>query len=121
MEAVNSNENNSPVLDIEDFTKIRAEISKVLNDNKTEDVLEMNLKDRFQYDFWFILGTALSSTHLKKLSQEVIRLLKSYGIHAAHVPGDADYASGWVALDYGEVIVHLLLRDKREFYDLENL
>jgi ribosome-associated protein len=29
--------------------------------------------------------------------------------------------SQWVAMDYGDVLVHIFVPDAREFYDLENL
>jgi ribosome-associated protein len=54
---------------------------------------------------------ALLDTLGKDLASEGARLL--------HQEGTAD--SGWVLLDYGDVIVHLFSTEERDYYDLEGL
>jgi len=112
---------NQKIVEVEDFNKIRYEICKLLDSNKSEDIVLLNLKPQFNYEFWFIIATALSTSHLKKLCQDIIFTLRKRGIHSTYVPNEMDYESGWVALDYGELIVHAFLRDTRKFYDLEDL
>jgi ribosome-associated protein len=123
MKNLNSSDAQQPVIDVEidDFGKIRYEICKSLDSNKSEDILMLNLKPYFTYDMWFVIATALSNTHLKKLVQDIVFFLKKRGIYNSYVPNDLDYESGWVALDYGEIIVHVFIKEKRTLYDLEGL
>jgi ribosome-associated protein len=119
----NSNYNNldEHLVEAEDFITIRYDICKSLDANKSEDIVLIDLKPQFGHEFWFIIGTALSNSHLKKLAQDITYSLKKRGIYSSYVPNDLDYESGWVALDYGEIIVHIFMKDKRTFYNLEGL
>ena len=45
--------------------------------------------------------------------------LANEGVKALHTEGQAD--SGWILVDFGDVIVHLFTPEDREFYDLEGL
>ncbi|MDH4262571.1 MAG: ribosome silencing factor [Spirochaetia bacterium] len=121
MENLKSSETKQILVDSEDFSKIRFEICKSLDLNKSEDILMLNLKQHFKYDIWFIIATSLSNTHLRKCVQDIVFFLKKQGIYSSHVPNDLDFESGWVALDYGEIIVHVFTKEKREFYNLEGL
>jgi len=115
-----SPENNSP-LNAEDFGNIRYDICASLDANKAQDIIMLNLKPQFAYDLWFIIATALSNTHLKKLVGDITFSLKQRKIYTSHVPNETDFESGWVALDYGEIIVHVFTAEKRSFYRLEEL
>ena len=68
----------------------------------------------------FVICTGNSPTHLQALTDSVEEFArKGAGVHPAAVAGLRN--AQWVAMDYGTVIVHLFLREVREFYDLERL
>jgi ribosome-associated protein len=45
--------------------------------------------------------------------------LEEQGLRPRHAEGVAD--SGWVLLDYGDVLMHVFLEDTRLYYALERL
>jgi ribosome-associated protein len=57
-----------------------------------------------------------TSAILKDLGEKV---LEEFGRKPLHTEGKAD--SGWVLLDYGDVIVHVFSPTQRAFYDLDQL
>ena len=69
---------------------------------------------------YFVICTAGSdrqtSAILKDLSEKV---LEEFGRKPLHTEGKGD--SGWVLLDYGDVIVHIFSPIQRSFYNLEQL
>lgn len=91
-----------------------------MEDKKAEDILVLDLRpERVIADF-FIIATGTSDRNLRALSEHVrVELKDKHGVMAASTEGIAE--SGWVLLDYGEVVVHILLEDRRQYYDLEGL
>lgn len=68
----------------------------------------------------FVLCTGGSPSQLQALAQsvgEVVREKTGENPIAVNGMGNAL----WVAMDYGDVMVHIFLREEREFYDLEHL
>ena len=68
---------------------------------------------------YFIVTTGEVDRHIQALADEMTHELKKAQVLPMHVEGEA--ASGWVLVDYGEVVVHLLSARMREFYRLEEL
>lgn len=64
------------------------------------------------------MATAESSLQLKALETAVRERVRDQGISPKGVEGPSDR---WLLLDYGDVIVHLMSPEAREFYDLEGL
>lgn len=95
-------------------------IAELLEDKKAEDILVLDLRpDRVIADF-FVIATGTSDRNLKALAQHVrVELKDKHGIMPASMEGIAE--SGWVLLDYGEIVVHIFLEEKRQYYDLEGL
>ena len=52
------------------------------------------------------------------MADEVEFKLSEQGVSVHHIEGKA---TGWVLLDYGSVIVHVMSRDAREFYNLDKM
>jgi len=68
---------------------------------------------------YFVVVTGLNRPHVKALHQELHVRLKAAGeTHRRAEGGDACW---WVLLDYGDVVVHILQEEAREFYDLDQL
>jgi ribosome-associated protein len=68
---------------------------------------------------YFVIATADNNRQLKTLSDEIQKQLKVQSARPLGVEGTPD--SGWILLDYGGVIVHLLSPAMRDFYRLEML
>lgn len=69
---------------------------------------------------YFVICSADSSTHVDAISREVEYHLEEVGAEKAWRIEGRDN-SIWVVMDYGDVMVHILQTEARDFYDLEGL
>jgi ribosome-associated protein len=92
---------------------------KALDNKKAKDIRVLETKNITVLADYFIICTAGSTTQIKTLADEVDKTLKEKGEPALHTEGYR--GGGWVLVDFGSVIVHLFLKDIREFYSLERL
>ncbi len=68
---------------------------------------------------YFILATANSKEHMNALIRHIEEELASLGAKLHHREGSRN--SKWMLLDYEDFIVHVMLKEAREFYRLEDL
>jgi len=68
---------------------------------------------------YFVLASAQTARQLKAMLDSVDEGMSLDRVKPLGREGDA--ASGWVLLDYGDVIVHLFGQEERSYYDLEAL
>jgi ribosome-associated protein len=66
---------------------------------------------------YFVICAGESQRQLRTILDEIEKGLKKEGVLPAHHEGSSD--SGWLLLDYGDVIVHVFGAKEREFYNLE--
>lgn len=68
----------------------------------------------------FVIAHGNSSTQVRALADYVEKELKEkHGIEPLRVEGYN--ATGWILVDYGDVVVHIFYEETRGFYDLERL
>lgn len=92
--------------------------ANALNDKKAQDLTALRVEDLTVLTEYFLLCTATSSTHVRALADEVEFKLEEAGIIPHHIEGKS---TGWILLDYGSVIVHVMSREAREFYNLDKM
>ncbi len=95
------------------------EIVKVLDAKKAVNIRALETGGVTSVADYFVICTANSTTHIKTLSDEIQKVLEEKGENTLHVEGYR--AGGWVLVDFGCVVVHLFLKEIREFYSLERL
>lgn len=83
------------------------------------DILLLDLAGLTLIADYFVIATAETDRQLNAMAEEIVSELKAEGRAPLHVEGVAQ--SGWVLLDYGDVVVHLFLEAQRDYYDLEGL
>ena len=95
-------------------------IVDVLEEKKGEDILLLDLIGECSFTDYFVICTGASERTLKALADEVRRQMKQLGEESlSATEGEAD--SGWMLVDYGDVVLHLFLEPVRHYYDLESL
>ena len=95
------------------------EAVRALDAKKGKDIKVLTIGDVTVVADYFVICTAGSTTQIKTLSDEVQKKLAEQGEEPLHVEG---YRSGgWLLVDYGCIVVHLFLKETREFYNLERL
>jgi ribosome-associated protein len=67
----------------------------------------------------FLICCGSSTTQLQTIADAIEARLKAEGVVVAHREGLSE--SGWILLDYGDVVMHLFLPETRRFYALERL
>lgn len=93
-------------------------IVKALDDKRAKDITVLDLTSASETLSYFIVATGESLLQLKAMEDEVRYTLKDQGILPRGVEGPSER---WVLIDYGDIVVHLMSADAREFYDLEGL
>ncbi len=68
---------------------------------------------------YFLICSGRSTTHLDTIAEAIRMELKADGVQPLHAEGVA--ASGWLLLDYGDVLMHVFLEETRLYYALERL
>ena len=68
---------------------------------------------------YFVICSGQSQRQINAIVREIEKVLSEAGIKVHHREGKAE--SGWVLLDYSDVIVHIFDPDVREYYGLEQL
>lgn len=95
-------------------------IVSILEEKKGENILLLDLVGVCSFTDYFVICTGGSKRTLKALAEEVnLRTKDSQSIISRNVEGDA--SSGWVLIDYGDVILHLFSTALRDYYRLEDL
>ena len=94
-------------------------IVDVLEEKKGENILLLDLIGVCSFTDYFILCSGGSERTIKALAEDTrLQIKKRYDLHAQNVEGDA--SSGWVLIDYGDVILHLFSPTLRSYYRLED-
>jgi ribosome-associated protein len=104
---------------IRDPAALARTIVDILLDKKGVDTLLLDVREISLLADYFIISTGEVDRQIKAIAEEISQTLKSEHILPLHVEGDAE--SGWVLMDYGEIVVHLLSPEMRSFYRLEEL
>ena len=102
-----------------EVNKIKKLIENILNKNKANNIVTIDLKRKSYIADYMIVASGTSSRHLQSLSENLLSELKKYGLDNCRIEG---YESNdWKLVDAIDVIVHLFHPQKRAFYDLEKM
>ncbi len=88
-------------------------------DRKALDLVVLDVQGLSSVTDYFLVCSGRSTTHIESIAEAIRLELKAAGARPLHGEGAAD--SGWILLDYGDVLVHVFLEDTRAYYALERL
>jgi len=101
-------------------SQITAErVVKLADDIKAERIETLDVRAKTSIADYFIVCSGTSDTHVNSIAGRVEEKMKEEGNRTLR--SEDGGGSGWVLLDFGDVIFHVMLEEKRQFYDLETL
>jgi len=99
--------------------EIRVLVRTALEDLKAEDIVELDVKGKTSVADVIFVASGNSGRHVKSIANNVVMEAKHAGNQPLGVEGETD--ADWVLVDLGDVVVHVMQAQAREFYDLEGL
>lgn len=94
-------------------------IRKSLDDDKAEDVVEIDLRGKSEIADWMVIASGRSSRQVAAIAEKLVERVKAATGTTAKVEGKD--TADWVLIDAGDVIVHVFRPEVREFYQLEKM
>ena len=99
--------------------QIKDQVVAALEDVKGQDIRVIDITDISNFADFMIVASGTSDTHVKALAREASTNLRTQGVKPIGEDG-ADIGE-WVLVDFGDVVLHVMRPEVREYYDLEKL
>jgi ribosome-associated protein len=104
---------------IRDFRKLAKAAAHAAEEKKAVDVRVLDIRKESDVADYVVIAGADSSAQMKAVRASVTDALESHGLTPVHQEGQP--TGRWIALDYGGMVIHILLPQARRFYRLESL
>jgi ribosome-associated protein len=96
-----------------------ADVLLSLDDGKGADIKVLDVRSKTSITDYMVIASGTSERHVCSLADRVIDKAREIGVRALGLEGKA--SGDWVLVDLGEVIIHVMKPQTREFYQLEKL
>ena len=94
-------------------------LADIISDTPARDTVVLDIHELSPFADYFVITAGANERQLRAINRTVAERMAEAGIRPQRVEGGA--TSGWIVLDFGDVLVHIFSEDQREFYRLEDL
>ena len=118
---VSANRGSSAMTDrkIANSEALLAAILKSLDDDKGEDIVQINLRGKSEMGDYMVIASGRSTRQVSAMAEKLADKLKQdFGV-LSKIEGKE--TGDWVLIDTGDVIVHIFRPEVRDFYQLEKM
>jgi len=99
--------------------KLKQIVIDALDDVKAVDVKVIDVQGRTSITDVLVIASGTSDRHIKALADNVVIKAKEAGVQPLGVEGQN--SRDWVLVDLNDIVVHIMLPEVRDFYNLEKL
>ncbi|MFW6343219.1 MAG: ribosome silencing factor [Sediminispirochaetaceae bacterium] len=96
------------------------DIARLIDDHKGEDTIVIDVSGESSWTDFFVISTINSTGHLKGVVRHIKQFLRESNLEMIH-RHKRIAEDGWELMDCGNVVIHLMSKEIRDFYDLEKL
>ncbi|HAN28059.1 MAG TPA: ribosome silencing factor [Halieaceae bacterium] len=94
-------------------------VTNALDELKGVNIATLDVRELTDVMDYLVIASGTSNRHVKSLADNVCMEAKKEGVRPLGVEGENP--GEWVLVDFGDVVVHVMLPATRDFYDLERL
>ena len=94
-------------------------VTNALDELKGVNIATLDVRELTDAMDYLVIASGTSNRHVKSLADNVCMEAKKEGVRPLGVEGENP--GEWVLVDFGDVVVHVMLPATRDFYDLERL
>lgn len=99
--------------------KLAQEIAFRVSDRNASDITLLEIRQLSTIADFFVICTATSTVHAKSLAEDLCIYWKD--THQIRGKREGNPQEGWVVVDFGSILVHIFLEERRAHYNLEQL
>lgn len=105
------------------YRKELLETAKMISEDASErlgsEIVILDITKITDFSDFFVFITGETERHLETIANSISRMTKGKSLRVNHREGKGE--NGWILLDFNGLVVNIMTRDVREFYDLESL
>ena len=94
-------------------------LQNVLEDAKTQNIAVLDVRKISDFTDYMVIATGTSNRHVQSSADKVVETLRGHGVQRVGIEGKQ--LGDWVLIDFGDVVVHVMREQTRDFYNLEKL
>jgi len=90
-----------------------------LEEAKARDIAVLDVRKVSDFTDYMVIATGTSNRHVQSTADKVVESLREHGVRP--VGSEGQKIGDWVLIDFGDVVVHVMREQTRDFYNLEKL
>jgi ribosome-associated protein len=94
-------------------------IQNALEDAKTQNIAVLDVRKISDFTDYMVIATGTSNRHVQSSADKVVETLRGRDVRPVGIEGKQ--LGDWVLIDFGDVVVHVMREQTRDFYNLEKL
>ncbi|XP_063306781.1 mitochondrial assembly of ribosomal large subunit protein 1 [Pelobates fuscus] len=95
---------------------------KLLRQENGKDVCVIKIPPEVKYAEYFVIVSGFSTRHLQAMAQYTLKVFKSLKrVSNSQIILEGKDTDDWMCIDFGDIVVHFMLPETRELYELEKL
>ncbi len=92
---------------------------KVLSAKKGQDIVIIDIREKASFADYFVLSSGTSERQIETLADEVLDKMAENGLAVKAIEGK--HGSGWILMDFGDIIINIFTGETREKYSIEKI
>ncbi|MEA1958103.1 MAG: ribosome silencing factor [Chloroflexota bacterium] len=99
--------------------QIARKVVEVASDKQASDIVLLDVRETCSFADYFVVCTVETQRQMSALADDIEKALNEDGVKEIHREGKID--SGWLLMDYGDVIINIFDTAERDYYKLDRL